>query len=370
MTTQKKSLNFALNTIAIIAVVFILYVLKSLIMPLLLAAIFGIMIFPVQSFLEKKWRCNRLFATISSIILMFGLTVLLIFFIWIQLKEFMNNGNEYVSKIIETYTKIIGTVEKSLAISDRDSLLGMNVGLSEILRGNFDRISTFIFESGGVFSDFVLIPIYMFFFLYYRRFLRNFTYRLFSKKSKTFINMIIKKVYNIQQNYLLGLIKVMFIVGVLNTTGLLLLGIENAVFFGFFAALLLIIPYIGVIIGALLPALVALVTKDSYWYVFGVFALFSFIQFIEGNFITPKITGEKVSVNAFMVIFSLIAFAMLWGVAGMIVAIPVTASIKILCDHSENYKAFGFLIGEPENKFLRSRARNRLKKWKLIRKKR
>ena len=181
--------------------------------------------------------------------------------------------------------------------------------------------------------------------------------------------MIIKKIYDIQQNYLVGLIKVMLIVGVLNTTGLLLLGIENAVFFGFFGALLLIIPYVGVIIGALLPALVALVTKDSYWYVFGVLALFSVIQFVEGNFITPKITGEKVSVNAFMVIFSLIAFAMLWGVAGMIVAIPVTATIKILCDHSENYKAFGFLIGEPENKFLRSVARSRLKKWKAIRKK-
>ncbi|WP_299208572.1 AI-2E family transporter [uncultured Dokdonia sp.] len=370
MTIKTTPSNFAFNIIATIAVIFALYVLKPLIMPLLLAAIFGIMIFPVQSFLEKKWRCNRLFATIFSIIIMFGMSVLLVFFIATQLREFMDNGNEYISKITEIYTKIIGAIEKSLDVSRRDSLLGKEVGFSELLKGNFDKISAFIFQSGAIFSDFVLIPIYLFFFLYYRRFLRNFAYRLFSKNSNSSINLIIKEIYDIQQNYLVGLLKVMLIVGILNTTGLLLLGIENAVFFGFFAAFLLIIPYIGVLIGALLPGLVALVTKDSYWYVFGVFALFSFIQFIEGNFITPKITGEKVSVNSFIVIFSLIAFAMLWGVGGMVVAIPITATIKILCDHSENYKAFGFLIGEPENKFLRSTARSRLKKWKSIRKNR
>ncbi|MFC4635423.1 AI-2E family transporter [Dokdonia ponticola] len=370
MTTKNTSSNFAFNIIAIIAVVFALYVLKTLLMPLLLAAIFGIMIFPVQLFLEKKWRCNRLFATIFSIVIMFGFTVILVFLIVTQLREFMDNGSEYISKITEIYTKALSVVERSLDVSSRDSLLKKNVGFSELLKGNFDKISTFIFESGAIFSDFVLIPIYMFFFLYYRRFLRSFTYRLFSKKSKSYINTVIKEIYHIQQNYLVGLLKVMLIVGILNTTGLLLLGIDNAIFFGFFAALLLVIPYIGVIIGALLPALVALVTKDSYWYVFGVLALFSVIQFIEGNFITPKVTGGKVSVNAFIVIFSLIVFAMLWGVAGMVVAIPITATIKILCDHSEEYKAFGFLIGEPENKFLKSRARSRLKKWKAIRKKR
>lgn len=370
MTIKTTPSNFAFNIIASIAVVFALYILKPLIMPILLAIIFGIMIFPIQSFLEKKWRCSRLFATIFSIVIMFGITVLVVLLIITQLREFMDNGNEYISKITEIYTNIIGNVEASLDVSDRDSLIGQDVGFSELLKGNFDKISTFIFESGSLFSDFILIPIYLFFFLYYRRFLRSFAYRLFSKKSKSYINTVIKEVYHIQQNYLVGLLKVMLIVGVLNTTGLLLLGIENAIFFGFFAALLLVIPYIGVFIGALLPALIALVTKDSYWYAIGVLALFSCIQFIEGNFITPKVTGGKVSVNSFIVIFSLIAFAMLWGVAGMVVAIPVTATIKILCDHSENYKAFGFLIGEPENKFLSSSARSRLKKWKAIRKNR
>ena len=78
-----------------------------------------------------------------------------------------------------------------------------------------------------------------------------------------------------------------------------MLGIGNPFFFGFLVALLLLIPYIGVIIGSLLTAVIALATKDSAWYAIGVIGVFGFIQFLEGNFITPKITGSKVSVNAF-----------------------------------------------------------------------
>jgi predicted PurR-regulated permease PerM len=179
---------------------------------------------------------------------------------------------------------------------------------------------------------------------------------------------MIRKVYTIQQNYLIGLIKVIFIVGTLNTIGLVILGINNPIFFGFFAAILLLIPYIGIIIGSLIPAILALATKDSAWYAFGIIAIFGFIQFLEGNFITPKITGSKVSINAFVAILSLIVFSMLWGIAGMIVALPVTATLKIIFDNTPEYQAYGFLMGEPIDKHLHSSVINRLKAWKKIRK--
>jgi predicted PurR-regulated permease PerM len=223
-------------------------------------------------------------------------------------------------------------------------------------------------QSSSLLSDLVLIPIYIFFFLYYRTFFRTFIYKAYRSKSKAFINSILKKIYEIQQNYLLGLIKVIIIVGCLNSLGLLFLGISNPFFFGFLAALLLLIPYIGVIIGSLLPAIIALATKDSAWYAFGVIAIFGFIQFLEGNFITPKITGSKVSVNAFVVITSLLLFSMLWGITGMILALPITATLKILFDNTPGYEAYGFLIGEPVDKHLQSKARVRLKTWKRIRK--
>lgn len=178
---------------------------------------------------------------------------------------------------------------------------------------------------------------------------------------------ILSDLYKVQQSYLLGLLIVMTIVGILNSLGLLLLGIEHAFFFGFLASLLLLIPYIGIMIGSLLPALVALATKDSYWYSIGVIAIFSFIQFLEGNFITPKITGSKVSLNVFASILSLILFSMLWGIPGMILALPVTASLKVIFDSSEKLKPAGFLLGEAKEKYFSNKAKNRLKIWKKIR---
>lgn len=369
MGTVTKNNNIAFGLISFIAIVFILYILKPLIMPILYAIILAVMVYPAQQFFEKKWRCNRLLATLSSLIIVFFITGLLLTIIYFQLNSLGDNGADYTEKISELYYSSLEYFQKTFNMDKRNSLFSRDLKIESIVKGNFEKVGEFISQSGSVLSNLVLIPIYLFFFLYYRRFFRTFCYKLFRSKPKTFLNQMIEKIYGIQQNYLLGLIKVIFIVGVLNTTGLLILGIDHAIFFGFFAAILLLIPYIGIIIGSLIPALVALVTKDSAWYAFGVIAIFMFIQFLEGNFITPKITGSKVSINAFIAILSLLVFSMLWGIAGMIVALPITATLKIIFDNTPGYEAYGFLIGEPVDKHLHSRARTRLNVWKELRNK-
>ena len=337
-------------------------------MPLIIAMILAIMVFPIQRFLERKWCFNRLFATISSISIIFLATSIFFFIVYWQLYDITNNKEDYTLKITQMYYDSITYIEDIFNISKRNSLINNDLKFENLLKGNFDKIGEVISKSGSLFSDLLLIPIYLFFFLYYRRFFREFVYKVFRKKSKSFLNSIINKIYHIQQNYLIGLVKVILIVGVLNTLGLVALGIDNAIFFGFLAAFLLIIPYIGIIIGAAIPAIIALATKDSAYYALGVIAIFSFIQFLEGNFITPKITGSKVSINAFVAILSLIAFSMLWGITGMIVALPIIATLKIIFDNTPGYKAYGFLIGEPVDKHFESRAKTRLKAWKKIRK--
>jgi predicted PurR-regulated permease PerM len=337
-------------------------------MPILYASILAIMIFPLQNFLEKKWRCHRLFASLCSITIIFFVTALLGVIIYFRLNSLIDNSEIYISKLTTLYYNFIEFTYDTFGISRRSSLFTKDLRIESLLKGRFDKIGEFIYQSGSLFGYFVLIPIYLFFFLYYRRFFRVFYYKLFKNKPKAFLNRMISKVYKIQQNYLIGLLKVMIIVGCLNSIGLLLLGIGNPFFFGFLAAFLLLIPYVGIFIGSLLPAIVALATKDSAWYAFGVIVIFSFIQFLEGNFITPKITGSKVSLNAFISILSFIIFAMLWGLAGMIVALPITATLKIIFDNTPEYHAYGFLMGEPIDKHLHSSIRNRLKAWKKIRK--
>lgn len=369
MNTKNTNYHPLFGLLTIITIVFILYILKSLIIPILYAIILAVMIYPIQAFLEYKWRFNRLFATICSLLIIFFVTVLIVTLIYFQLNSISNNGEDYAKNISEVYYNFIEFFQKTFNMNNSDTLFSRDLKIENILKGNFDKIGEFITQSGSLISNLVLIPIYLFFFLYYRRFFKVFCYKVFRNKSKAFLNKMIGKIYNIQQNYLVGLIKVICIVGVLNTLGLLVLGIDHAIFFGFFAAILLLIPYIGILIGSLIPAVVALATKDSAWYAFGVIAIFMFIQFLEGNFITPKITGSKVSINAFIAILSFIVFSMLWGISGMIVALPITATLKIIFDNTPGYQAYGFLISDPNDSYLRGKARTRLKKWKEIRSK-
>lgn len=367
MNTRNHVSHSALSLLSIIALVFILYILKPFIVPILFAIIFSVMVFPVQRFLEKRWRCNRLFATLTSLLTLFFVTGFIFFLISTQLSKFMDNSEAYSEKLIELFHSSVNKLESKFGMRNNLLFSQKEFKAENIIKDNLDKIGAVLFESTSILSDLILIPIYIFFFLYYRVFFRTFLYKVFRSKSKSFINIILKKVYEIQQNYLLGLVKVIVIVGFLNSFGLLVLGISNPFFFGFLAAVLLLIPYIGIAIGSLLPAVIALATKDTAWYAFGVIAIFTFIQFLEGNFITPKITGSKVSVNAFVVITSLILFSMLWGITGMILALPITATLKILFDNTPGYEAYGFLIGEPVDKHLQSKARVRLNVWKAIR---
>jgi predicted PurR-regulated permease PerM len=368
VTTTKKENSAALNLLFIIGLVFVLYVLKPVIVPMIIAIILSVSVFPFVLYLERRWHFNRVVSAIFAILLLSLLVFALITFIGFQISDIMDKGSDYADKLSQVYNDLATKIESTFGINKSElSLKKLNLG--ETLKENSSSIFEFVTVSGSVFTDIILIPLYIFFFLIYRKFFKSFIYRAFSKDGNTLkAKTILSKLYDVQQNYLVGLFMVMGIVGVLNSVGLLILGIDNAIFFGFLAALLLLIPYIGIIIGSLLPAIVALATKDSLWYPIGVIAIFVFIQFIEGNFITPKITGSKVSINAFVAILSIILFSMLWGTAGMIVALPVIASLKVVFDTIPELKPYGFLIGEPLDEHLRSTARIRLKNWKKIRK--
>ncbi len=365
--TATKTHTHAMNLLFLIAIVFSLYVLKPIVVPLLIAAILSVAIFPLVLFFEVKLKFNRLFSSLISITLLLIVITSLVVFIGYQLSDILTKGDTYIEKLTQLYQNCMHEFELRLGIK-KNELSGSRFNLGKSIKDNFDTIAQFITASGSVFGDLILIPLYMFFFLLYRKFFKSFIFKVFVKEGNSNkIKTILTKLYDVQLNYLFGLITVMGIVGIMNSLGLLLLGIENPIFYGFLAAFLLLIPYIGILIGSLIPALIALVTKDSAWYSVGVIGIFMFIQFLEGNFITPKITGSKVSINSLVAILSLIVFSMLWGIAGMILALPITASLKILFDSQPHLKPYGFLLGEPNDLYLNSTARVRLKKWKKIR---
>ena len=366
MTNSKT--HIVHDLLAFMLIVAMAYILQDFLIPISFAILLSVLVYPIVRYFETRLCFNRIISILIAILVFTAIILIIFILIGIQFQDIMDKSDMYYDKILEKTNILIKETENTTGLESKDIVGGDNIEVKEIVKRNSNKIIDFITRSGSILSDFVLTPLYMFFFLLYRSFLISFLYKATSKVSdKKNMRIILDQLYKVQQNYLVGLVSVMFIVGVLNSIGLLVLGIDYPFFFGFLCALLLLVPYIGIIIGSLLPALIALATKDSYWYAFGVIAIFGFIQFIEGNFITPKITGSKVSLNSFVSILVIILFSMLWGIPGMILALPITASIKVIFDHSVKFKAIGFLLGQAEEKYFSSKAKYRLKKWKKIR---
>ena len=109
-------------------------------MPILYAIILAIMIFPVQNFIEKKWRCNRLFASLSSITIIFGITALLGIIIYFRLNALISNSEIYIAKLTTLYYNFIEYTYDIFGISRRSSLFTKDLRIESLLKGRFDEI--------------------------------------------------------------------------------------------------------------------------------------------------------------------------------------------------------------------------------------
>ncbi len=350
MNTEKHNPTRTLTTLLILfCIVLLLYVLKPVLMPLLFAILLAAIVFPVVNFLLKRCHLGHGLTSLLGVLIISFFVISAIVIVFNQFNKFSADSQLYIDKFSEIYYGSINYLEDNTIV---DVTFFRNLEMpqfSTIWAKSGDSITSVFSSASSFVGDMLMVPLYMFFILFYRTFLIEFVYRAFPTISHERMNAVLGGLYDVVQNYLRGLLLVMFIVGLLNSIGLLILGVDNAVFFGFLAASLMLIPYIGIFIGSLLPALVALVTKDSYWYAVGVIGIFAFVQFLESNFITPKITGSKMSMNAFISIVSLFVFGILWGTIGLVLALPLTAMLKVIFDHSDSLKAWGFLIGETED---------------------
>ena len=346
-TSFPFSLRLAGWLISTVIIVYGLYILQDIILPLIFSILFAVMLFPACRILEK-WRFPRILAISVSLILFFAVIGGLVYLAYTQVKDF----DEQLPKLTEKASLWTDRVQKFVSdtfnLSRKKQAIEGKKIVTDALKSGASSITAALATTTGTLATAALVPIFVFFFLLYRDFFGFFFYQLFDSKHKRKVAIGIARIYDVIQSYLVGLVLVILIVGVLNSVGLLFLGVDNAIFFGFFASFLLLIPYIGLMIGSILPALMALITKDSPMYAIGVLAIFGFVQILEGNFITPNIVGSKISINPLAAMIALILGGNLWGVAGLILALPCVAIIKVVFDLVEPLKPFGYLLGDAE----------------------
>lgn len=345
------SLNLATTLATLTLIVFILWTLQSIVIPLLFSIILAVLVYPLANWMEK-FKISRILSTTLSLIIAVIFILLISYIIVIQAIEIADDASNITNKLSKLYHEILIWISSTLNISQTELLDSIIYELKEAI-STIGSYTVMFFQSfSEILSISVLIPIFSFFFLFYREAFKVFFVKAFSLAPKEKVEETVSKMYDALQNYMIGQLTVMFIIAILNTIGLYFLGIKFAWFFGILASLLMILPYIGITIGSIFPAIFALATLDSPYYALGVVTWFLFVQFLEGNFITPYIVGSKIALNPLASMLAIILGGMLFGFAGFILALPIAALLKVLFDASPRTEAFGFILGDLEDENL------------------
>ncbi|MGH1435554.1 MAG: AI-2E family transporter [Lewinella sp.] len=327
-------LRFAAFLLSIILAGYLIIIGKPILAPLIFSAFLAFLLKPYSAWLENRLG-NRMWGVIISILSMLSVIFGLILLFGMQLGKIVGNFDDISRKLNEGLQqgfRLIG------------NLLGMRGSqVEDWLTNNLSSwadIPTQILTSGlgssaYVLGSILLCLIFVFFLLLYRTSFYQFLLYQFDEDARKKGGLMMRKVVKITKEYLNGLLLVILILASLNTLGLYLIGIELALFWGILGACLAIIPYIGTALGGLLPAMYALANYGFTWHPLAVIIFYIFVQSIEGNIITPKVVGKSVRINPFVAILALLIGGALWGIAGMILALPIMAVIKIFMTNVE-----------------------------------
>ncbi len=338
-----------------------MYIGGDIIVPLLFGTIVAILLHPVVTFFERH-KINRVFAIIITLLISFILIAAFALFMYSQISRFSDSWPLFVEKFTGLLNLAIHWAPGYFDIS-LDKVNELIIRLkSEMLNISSSFIGQTIVSVGNGIMVAFLIPVYVFLLLFYHSLLIDFVYKLFGVEREEKVKEIITQTKTVVQRYLIGLVIEAMLVATLDSIGLLVLGIDYAILIGILGALLNLIPYIGGLVAVALPMMLALITKDSLWYVLYVMIIYMIIQVIDNNYIVPKIVASKVRINALVSIIVVLVGGALWGVAGMFLSIPLIAIIKVICDRIEPLKPFGFLLGDTMPEIVIFKIKKRLKK--------
>ena len=348
MTASFRDLFYALAFFVLLLV--ILIVAKSILVPLSLALLLSFILYPIQvQFL--KYNLGEIASAAVSLILLFGIIIGILFFFSAEILVLSDQVSDFQIKLMGVFTSVLVFLNDNVSIVpnlEQDDLIqGGKEWIKE--SGAYLLGQTFGNTAGILVNTFTTI-VYTFLFLIYRKGLVSaFMHFAEEGQEEMYLNML-KNIQKVGQKYLSGMLVLIIILGVINSVGLWIIGLDSPFLFGFLAAILSIIPYIGTVMGAVIPVLYAFFSHDVLWVPLAVAGLFWIVQILESNFISPKVVGSSVNVNALAAIMSLMIGAAVWGIAGMVLFLPFTAMLKVICENYEQLKPLGMMISESHFK--------------------
>lgn len=324
----------------------LLYYGKPFLTPLLIASLLAMLLLPLCVRLER--RLHPVLAALAALLVLLLTTGLLVFLFSLQLSDLSEKAPEIGKNLSVKLVQAKDFLADKFGISPgrQREFIGQQESSSS---GRLVTLYTTLFASlGSLLTDFIIVMVYVFLLLLLRSHLKSFVLKLVAQNEQAAAQTILHDVRRVAQKYLSGLALMIACLWVMYGIGFSLIGVQNALLFAVLCGLLEIVPFVGNLTGVTLTILMTLATGGSTGTIAGILVAYGVIQFTQTYLLEPLVVGKVISINPLFTIMSIIAGELLWGVAGMILALPLLGMLKIVCDHVAPLNPFGFLIGEAK----------------------
>lgn len=336
----------ALSLFIISVVITILILAKLVLIPLAISVFIAYLLYPLVWKIEK-WGVHRsvaiLAVLLASVILFAGIVML----ISVKLSNMTIDFGHIQEQVSNSLDSITALLQEKTGLNGNTIDTYIKQGVSSALTSVENKAGKIFSSTTTVLFQIGILPVFTFFLLYYRQKTANFIFRLAGQQHRAKALKVLREISSVATKYITGQFLVILILAVLNTIGLSIIGVPNAVVFGSLAAVLNLVPYLGMLTANIITMLYVIFTMaDPFHTIIYILLMYMVIQFLENNLITPSIVGNNIKINPFAIIVSLLIANLIWGVAGMLIIIPSLAMLKIVMRNIDDLKPFAYLISD------------------------
>jgi AI-2 transport protein TqsA len=338
--------RLALTLFAVALIFMFMWMGKSLLVPLFFSFLTAILLHPLGKFLEKHRFPRPLASVISLLIFMICVGGLFYFFSH-QVIRLSGDLPSLQARVLDKWQQIQSWISEKYHITNTQQVTYMNKSASGILNTAMSSVATTFVGIAQTVLLTIFFFIFTFFILQYRRLLMRFVVELFDREHNEKVQEIISRIRSVINSYVLGLLIEMSVVAILIFVSLMIIGVKYALMISIMAAVLNIIPYLG-IYSCMAIAMVITAATGTVGQVVAVAIVFVVTHFADANVILPHVVGGKVKMNPFITILAVLIGHLVWGIPGMFLFIPLTAILRLVSEEVPGMKPWAVLLGEEK----------------------
>ena len=318
---------------------------NTIIMPLLMAFFISLMLLPLFRFLQKI-RIPEIIAIVLVIFTAALIILAVLAFFSLQIASLVKDFPEIEKNLNLHWTTLSNWINRNLHVSADQQIIVLQKQGAKLLNNAGSYLSGAAVSITEIFVFMGLLPIYVFLILFYKNLLLRFIFLWFNRDDHPQVESALRETEVIIKSYLTGLVIQVTYMTVLLGGILMILGIRHAMLIAIIFAVLNLIPYVGALIGNIIGVLLTLTSSSELWHVFAVLIVIAVVQFLDNNILMPRIVGSKVKINALVSIIGVIIGGSLAGISGMFLSLPMIAILKIIFDHTSEFRHWGILLGD------------------------